>query len=168
MKTKVLLKRARPLITMMVGALVGIVIFNLHANSSSSQKDLDKEDVNSNHNIIWRIGYLDTDDKVEDYIHSESENGCRCTLQPYEFDNQYFEMMSPADDSVAAVNKFRKLFSKTSYIVYEAYPYCKAKDWATQETFEEKNRITKRKTVIDTWAVCQRLGLIDSEGHYVK
>jgi hypothetical protein len=168
MKIKMLFNRVLPMITMMLGALVGLVIFNLHANSSSSQKDLDKDDVSSNHNIIWRIGYIDTENRLEDYIHSTSKNGCKCSYRPFEFDNQYFEMMDPADDSVAAVNKFRGVFPKASYLVYEAYPYCKVKDWATQETFEEKNRITKRETLIDTWAVCQRLGLIDSEGHYIK
>tara|TARA_R100000789_G_C2981231_1_gene143527 strand:+ start:356 stop:913 length:558 start_codon:yes stop_codon:yes gene_type:complete len=161
-------------ITVVILVLIGIVGCTspsgeyAKARERCEDKCTSINSLRSNDNIIWRVSYIDTDAKIEDYIHSTSKNGCKCSYQPYEFRQEYFEMVNLADDSVAVVDRFRKSYPKTSNVVYEVYPYCKVKDWATVETFDDNDLLTIRNTLIDTWIMCQRFGLIDTKGHYIN
>ncbi len=119
-------------------------------------------------NIVWRVSYINTNLKMQDYIHSTTEKGCKCRYMPYAFGSDFYELPDSAMDSVGAVNKFYEFKDKETYVVYQAYPYCKIEEWYPIEDWEERKLITVRSEIVDTWTICQKFGLIDSAGHYIK
>ena len=118
--------------------------------------------------IIWRVAYINTNLKLQDYVHSTSEKGCKCKYQPYEFNSGFYGLPDSTADSLAAINRFYEFKDRATYVVYEAYPYCKEEDWYPIENWRDRKKITVRSDLVDTWALCQKLGLIDSEGHYTQ
>ena len=94
--------------------------------------------------IVWRVAYINTDLKLQDYVHNTSENGCKCRHQPYAFGSDFYEMPYSLKDSTRVIDKFYDFKDKESYIVYEAYPYCKQEDWVPVESWEDRKMLTVR------------------------
>ena len=141
---------------LMVAALTGVGIFYLYA----------KDDESLIEPVVWKVGYVDPEHKLQDYVYSTSEKGCRCGQQPYAFSSAYLELPGSFKDSSLAIERFHELYSKSN-LVHEAYPYCLVKDWEElDDKGEDGYLLTDRTQWIDTWLVCHRFGLIDSLGHY--
>ena len=150
-------------ITILTLVLTGAAI-SLHLYSKDEKDTGDEKETSD---IIWRVAYINTNLKMQDYIHSTTENGCRCGHMPYMFSSKYLEMPRSAIDSSAAIKRFYDFKDKETYVVYEAYPYCKTEDWKAADVEDDK-LLTIRSTMVDTWSMCQRFGLIDSVGHYTQ
>jgi|3_EtaG_2_1085321.scaffolds.fasta_scaffold79998_3 hypothetical protein len=144
---------------------ITLVIFVLIGASGCSR---DYANVATDEGVIWRVAYIDMNLKMEDYIHSTSENGCKCAHMPYMFSSDYLEIPISIIDSSAAIKRFYDFKDKETYVVYEAYPYCKTKDWEVVKDSDDRKLLTVRSTLVDTWSMCQKFGLIDSKGHYIN
>jgi hypothetical protein len=144
-----------------------ITILTLVLAGAAISLHLYSKDEKNTGNIIWRVSYINTNLKKQDYIHSTTENGCRCSYMPYEFGSDFYELhLDSVIDSTSAINRFYDFKDEETYVVYQAYPYCKVEDWGAPEDWADRKLITARGHLIDTWAMCLKFGLIDSAGHY--
>ena len=117
--------------------------------------------------IIWKVSYVDTTIKLQDYVYSTFEGSCKCEQQPYHFNTAYLEIPIMYKDSSRAVSRFYELYSNSS-LIYEAYPYCEVADWEDLNKKENGSLLTVRNQWADTWLICHQFGLIDSTGNYIN
>lgn len=144
---------------------ITLLIFILIGASGCSR---DYTNQSGDDGVIWRVAYINTNLKMQDYIHSTTESGCRCGHMPYMFSSDYLEIPKSTIDSSTAIERFYDFKDKETYIVYEAYPYCKTKDWEVVKDSDDRKLLTVRSTLVDTWSMCQRFGLINNIGHYIN
>lgn len=112
---------------------------------------------------VWKVAFIDTHIKSQDYIHNSDDKGCKCGHQPYLFGSTFYHELST--DSITMVNKFRQTYDE-GYIPYAVYPYCSADDWKNNP--RDIEYYDKRSTVISSKELCLKYGLIDSLGHYTN
>ena len=117
--------------------------------------------------IVWKVVYVNPEVKSPDYVYNILESDVKYGQIPYEFSTAYLELPRIYTDSSSAIARFYQLYSESN-LVYEAYPYCLVEDWyKLDDEGEEGYLLTERSSIIDTWLVCHKFGLIDSAGHYI-
>jgi len=117
--------------------------------------------------IVWKVGYVNSELRLQDYTYNTSGRGGKYGQIPYEFGTAYIELPRIYTDSSSAIIRFHQLHSESN-LVYEAYPYCLVEDWyKLDDEGEEGYLLSERSSLIDTWLVCHKFGLIDSAGHYI-
>jgi len=139
-----------------------LVSFSVVVSFGHEKKEIEEID----DYIIWKVSYVASELKLKDYIYSTSEEGCRCYYRPYEFNSTYFQFPSILTDSSVVMEEFHEFYNE-SYIAFEVYPLCFVGDWNKDLKKEDGTLLTVRNESVDTWVVCQKLGLIDSTGHYI-
>jgi len=112
---------------------------------------------------MWKLAFIDTHIKSQDYIHNLEGKGCHCGYQPYLFGSTFYHELNA--DSMTMINKFYETYD-TGYILYAVYPYCSADDWRNSP--RDIEHYDKRSTMISAMELCLKYGLIDSSGHYTN
>ena len=113
---------------------------------------------------MWKVAFIDTHIKSQDYIHNPEEEGCHCGYQPYLMGSTFYKEPIGVD-SLYMVDKFRQTYDE-GYIPYAVYPYCSADDWVNSP--RDIEYYNKRSTMVSSMDVCLKYGLIDSSGHYTN
>lgn len=111
---------------------------------------------------VWKVAFIDTYIKSQDYVYNFEGKGCRCSHSPYLFGSTFYK--EPLGiDSLSLVNKFRETYDE-GYIPYAVYAYCSVEDW--NDNPRDIEYYDKRSTIIDAVELCYKYGLVDSIGHY--
>lgn len=120
--------------------------------------------------IVWRVVYVNPEVKSPDYVYNILESDVKYGQIPYEFGTAFIELPKIYTDSSSAITRFYQLYSESN-LVWQAYPYCLIEDWDKfEEDDEGKSKgylLSERSSLIDTWLICHKFGLIDSAGHYI-
>jgi hypothetical protein len=112
---------------------------------------------------MWKVAFIDTHIKSQDYIYNFEGKGCKCGYQPYLLGSTFYKEL--VTDSIAMVNKFHQTYDD-GYILYAVYPYCSADDWKNNP--RDIEYFDKRSTMVSSMDICLKYGLIDSSGHYIN
>ena len=158
-KKAILRAKITVFVLLMVATFVAIVL--------TSYKKEEVNIISAEGAVIWKVGYVESELKLQDYIYNTSEKGGKYGQIPYEFSTAYLELPRIYTDSSSAIARFHQLYSESN-LVYEAYPYCLVEHWyKLDDEGEEGYLLSERSSLIDTWLVCHKFGLIDSTGHYI-